>query len=421
MTTPKKTTVTPRKLLMSPPSKSPTKLPAHLRFQNLAETGRSGSTLQMPYKYRNLYEMFKCLDTVCAMFFNRKEKITFKKLKPAVQRMMRKNFHETHLAQIHHLFPEAYNFTIEKTRNYGSATKHDHHQLVVVPNVDDQANKASGQLIDETDVLKVAQLSPMNPLVMIARLQKFQRMLLELVKDEHQTFLQQLDPPMVVERDQIRRWHPEFDLEKCPEVQIGELPQPPQEERFSSAQDVLSTARNLFKCNTAMERALDRLEAKKQKDKEEQKTDGTVPPTEPTANKSGDDLLKGIPKTLLEKIRAKQAAKALDTMTRRPSQEKESARYNSLPELARHLRNVFVTERKGVLQQDIVLRKVENSFRGKLTLKDLEEHLQLLSKAIPAWLSFHDVRKTIFVKLNRDLDLSKVIGKLEKLAEEKAK
>ncbi|KAL1374978.1 hypothetical protein pipiens_004777 [Culex pipiens pipiens] len=100
--------VTPKRLatLMSPikpPSKvtpvttSPTKVPAYQRFQMLADSGRPA--LQLLYKYRYLDELFKCIDTICAMFHNRKKQITFRKLKPAVQRMARKNFYENRLAQ----------------------------------------------------------------------------------------------------------------------------------------------------------------------------------------------------------------------------------------------------------------------------------------------------------------------------------
>ncbi|KAL1377842.1 hypothetical protein pipiens_015989 [Culex pipiens pipiens] len=87
----------------NPPSKvtpvttSPTKVPAYQRFQTLADSGRPA--LQLLYKYRYLGELFKCIDTVCAMFHNRKKQITFRKLKPAVQRMARKNFYENRLAQ----------------------------------------------------------------------------------------------------------------------------------------------------------------------------------------------------------------------------------------------------------------------------------------------------------------------------------
>lgn len=134
-----KKTATPRRLF-SPTKSSPTKsaigstlVPAHQRFASLAEAGRP--TLQMPYKYRCLAETFKCLDTVCGMFFNRHESITMKKLKPAVQRLLRKNFTETHLAQIYHLYPDAYKFQQKKMLNAGSHTKYDYYQLVITPNV----------------------------------------------------------------------------------------------------------------------------------------------------------------------------------------------------------------------------------------------------------------------------------------------
>ncbi|KAL1378474.1 hypothetical protein pipiens_015561 [Culex pipiens pipiens] len=72
---------------VTPVTTSPTKVPAYQRFQML-------------FKYRDLGELFKCIDTVCAMFHNRKKQITFRKLKPAVQRIARKNFYENRLAQI---------------------------------------------------------------------------------------------------------------------------------------------------------------------------------------------------------------------------------------------------------------------------------------------------------------------------------
>ncbi|KAL1400470.1 hypothetical protein pipiens_007407 [Culex pipiens pipiens] len=82
---------------VTPVTTSPTKVPAYQRFQTLADSGRPA--LQLLYKYRYLGELFKCIDTVCAMFHNRKKQITFRKLKPAVQRMARKNFYENRLAQ----------------------------------------------------------------------------------------------------------------------------------------------------------------------------------------------------------------------------------------------------------------------------------------------------------------------------------
>ncbi|EDS25896.1 DNA replication factor Cdt1 [Culex quinquefasciatus] len=84
----RKSAVTPKRLatLMSPikpPSKvtpettRPTKVPAYQRFQTLVVSGHPA--LQLLYKYRYLGELFKCIDTVCAIFHNRKKQITFRK------------------------------------------------------------------------------------------------------------------------------------------------------------------------------------------------------------------------------------------------------------------------------------------------------------------------------------------------------
>ncbi|KAL9700606.1 hypothetical protein quinque_004047 [Culex quinquefasciatus] len=105
-------------------------------------------------------------------------------------------------------------------------------------------------------------------------------------------------------------------------------------------------------------------------------------------------------------------------MTRRPSQEKEAITYGRLPEIARHLRNVFVTERKSVLPLEAALAKIENSYRGKLTLRDLEEHLKIMAQLVPFWLTLTEVRKTMYAKISKDCDLGKVVTLLEKKANE---
>lgn len=423
---PKHTPVSKRVLFSPSKDGSPAKMvvpPAYQKFMHLVETSKT--TLHLPFKYRQLIETFKCLDSVCAMFFNRKEVITMKKLKPAVQRMLRRNFTETHLAQIKHLYPEAFVFTQMKMRNYGSASKQDYFQLVVTPNVEGVPNNKMLQ-IDEDNVLQSALTNAMNPHVMTERLQKLQRKLLERTINEHEKFLQSLDPPIVLDKQKLTRWHPSFDLESCPDVELAPLPQPPNVEKYSSAKDILSTARNLFNCATPLERAMQRFEAKTTDEQKELITNTTSSHPQPSeteiaANKEVENLLKGVPKSLLERIRAKQAAKALDAMTRRPSQDEEAHMYSRLPELARHLRNVFITEKKGVLMLEIVIKKIQNSYRTTMTCKDVESHLKLIAKVCPQWIGFHEVRKTMYLKIAKDMDMAKIIDKLETVANEKAK
>lgn len=449
---PRHTDVSKRVLFSPANDGSPSKMivpPAYQRFLSLAEVSTAGK-LPLPFKYRHLLEVFKGLDSVCAMFHNRKECITFKKLKPAVQRMLRKNFSEKHLAQIKHLYPEAFIFSQTKMRNYGSTSKTDYFQLVIAPNVGNAPEKQKFVKIDEDNILEAAQTSSMNPQVMTERYQRMHRHLLECVKNEHDKFLKSLDPPLIIPKDKVTRWHPDFDLEKCPDIELGHIPQPPNVEKYSSARDILSTARNLFNCATPIERALERYEAKvnedrvamqnlkntsktssnlttslpavENKDNKAPKLAPSVPVTDGTAQQDiSETLLKGVPKSLLEKIRAKQAAKALDAMTRRPSQDEEATIYSRLPELARHLRNVFISEKKGVLTLEIVIKKIQNSFRTSLTTQEIETHLKLLTKEVPSWASLHEVRKTMYLKVNKEVDLSKVVETLEAAANEKSK
>lgn len=419
--------LSPKRLLFSPTKSSPlktspVKAPAFQRFQSLADAGVPN--LQLPFKYRYLLEVFKAVDTVSAMFFNRKEKITFKKMKPAVQRILRKNFFELHLAQIQTLMPDAFKYAQEKTRNFGSVSKTDYYQLVITPNL----GTSNG----------VQELT-LSPQILIERSKKMTKILVDLVFEEHSKFLQKLDVPMTVTRGALKRWHPEFELESVPDIAQGELPQPPNVEKFSSARDILSTARNLFNCSTPMERALERFEEKKKEEKpkqlqNQQQMEALLEATplqgvaetndeqrkKVTENDFTSSVLKGVPKSLLDKIRAKQAAKALHTMTRRDSTEREAAKFGRLPEIARFVRNVYVTEKKGVLPLEVVLKKIENSYRGSVSMKEIEELLRMISKLLPKWISFHEIRCSMFVKLARDSDLTAVVDHLEKLAAEKA-
>ncbi|XP_055371631.1 DNA replication factor Cdt1 isoform X2 [Condylostylus longicornis] len=405
---------TPKRLLFSPSkdgsSSDIVQTPAYHKFLHLSKT----PSLSLPFKYRNLIEIFKAVDSVCAMYFNRKECITFKKLKTAVQRMIRRNFHENHLAQIKYVYPEAYYFYQTKMRNYGSISKQDYFQLVITPNIGVIKN-VNASIIDEDNVLKSAQSNAMNPQILTERYQKLQYILLEKVKNEHDKFLKSLNPPLNIPKDQIKRWHPEFDLENCPEIEEGHLPQPPNVEKYSSAKDILLTARNLFNqkeeiVNCATKNLINPDNSSKE-----------PPAHAPQLDNVESTLLKSVPKSLLEKIRAKQAAKAHSSMTRRPSQDQEVRKYSRLPELARHLRNVFVTEKKGVLPLEALIKKIENSYRTSLTPKDIEVHLKLIAKECPTWVQFHDIRKTIYVKMNRDFDLTKIVENLEKIANEKSK
>ncbi|KAL0871837.1 hypothetical protein ABMA27_004312 [Loxostege sticticalis] len=402
--------ISPRKVVVSP-IKSPSKVPAYIRHASLAT---SSSSLPLPHQYRFLAELFRGMETVVALLYNRNEKVTFAKLKPSVQEMLKRNFTEKHLAQIKHLVPDFYNFEIQKIKSFSTSNHKESYELVISPNFPND--------------IKV-----MNPSVLLERRRYFYETLLQLAKKHHSQYLQTLDPPMVIPDEKLTRWHPEFELEKVPEVDSAKLPEAPNAEKFSTAQDVLAKARELFKCNTKMERALEKLAQAKARgltDAEKAATGinegitikGTTSTQTPSVPSTSNvtilnPALRNLPSSLLEKVKAKQAAKALEAMTRSSEDDKKYLVFCRLPDLARTLRNIFVTERKNVLALNIILSKLDSSFKANVSASDLQRDIKALTEAVPEWIKLHDVRNTTYLKLDKNTEMKNIISKLEALAE----
>lgn len=352
------------------------------------------------------------METVVALLYNRNEKVTFNKLKPSVQEMLKRNFSEKHLAQIKHLVPDFYNFEIQKVKKVSTSAQKETYELVISPNIPHD-------------------IKTMNPSVLLERRRYFYDTLLQLAKKHHAQFLSTLDPPMVIPDDKLTRWHPEFEIEKVPEVECAKLPELPNTEKLSSAQDVLSKARELFKCNTKMGRALEKLaqtqarglteEEKAATGMNNRKTVTTTATQTNQASASGVNIvnpaLRNLPAALLEKVKAKQAAKALEAMTRSSQHDEKYMIYSRLPDLARTLRNIFVTERKNVLALNIILSKLGSSFKSNVSASDLQRDIKKLGEEAPEFLKLHDIRNTTYLKLDKNADLKKVTCKLEALAE----
>jgi chromatin licensing and DNA replication factor 1 len=351
--------------------------------------GTSKPSLKLPYKYKILSEIFRAIDTVAQILFNRKEIITFKKLKPAVEELLKKTLLPKHLAQIKTIYPTAYDYKQEKVKVFGTGQRQGEWDLTLIPHVDN----ADG----------------MTSQILLNRRRTFYEILIDKIKDYHNEFLSSLIPPMTIPKDSITRWHPEFDIERVPDIECSDLPQVPVEEKFTSGKDVLEKARQMFNCNTRMEQALAKLKEARER----------IPVTEEETTLPATSILKGIPKALLEKVRQKQAAKALVSMTRTVDKEKEVQMYSRLPEIARLARSLFVSEKKGVLELDIVVEKLGNSYRCSLNKTEMEQHLLAISKEVPGWLVFHKLRSSVFLKLAKNADLSVVLNKLEKVANER--
>ncbi|XP_020493917.1 DNA replication factor Cdt1 [Labrus bergylta] len=372
---------------------------AYQRYHNLAQAAAPG--LSLPYQYKVLAEMFRSMDTVVAMLYNRCETATFTKIKQGVQDMMHKRFEENHVCQIKTVFPEAYTFRQEKNiPTFNSSIKKGSHQLTVEPVFPSDQNESRPLL---------------SASCLLDRRRIFHQKLVSIVKQHHKVFLSSLVPPVSVPDDKLTRWHPRFNVDTVPGVQTSSLPQPPHTEKLSTAQEVLDKARSLI--TPKMEKALVSLALKTQDTAPESKepTSPQSPTVSQTTAASTAQLptaLKGVSQSLLERIRAKEAQKLQAAMTRNSTQEERLLMMSRLPELARILRNVFVSEKKPALIMEVACNRMVSSYRSALSTGEMEKHIRLLAEVAADWLAIHPIRKDFYLKLNKTMELNIVLDKL---------
>ncbi|KAJ8247330.1 hypothetical protein GJAV_G00245070 [Gymnothorax javanicus] len=374
-------------------------VPAYQRYHTLAQDAPPG--LSLPYKYKVLAEMFRSMDTIVGMLFNRSETVTFAKVKQGVQEMMHKRFEETHVGQIKTVYPLAYRFRQERNiPSFGAAANKSSYQLTVEPVIEDVMNGVRPML---------------SASCMLNRRRIFHRNLVDVVKQHHKVFLASLNPPLSVPDDRLTRWHPRFSVDEVPDVTSCQLPQAPQTDKLTTAQEVLDRARSLM--TPKMEKALANLALKTAET-------GGVPAQLDPAPKPAPatpSALKGVSQSLLERIRAKEAQKIQAAMMRNPKHEERLLMMSRLGELARILRNVFVAEKKPALIMEVACNRMVASYRSALSIGEMEQHLRLLAELTPEWLTIHPIRKDFYLKLDKTMDLSVIAEKLDRRTREEEK
>ncbi|XP_032925963.1 DNA replication factor Cdt1-like [Catharus ustulatus] len=380
----------------APEGDSSKKPPAYQRFHTLAQELPPGLTL--PYKFRVLAEMFRSVDTITGMLFNRSETVTFAKVKQGVQDMMRRQFEERHLGQIKAVYPSSYRLRQEKNvPTFGSSGKKSEYQLTLEPVLGEE------EKVDGRPHLSASRL--------LERRREFHRNLVNIVREHHKAFLAALSPPMVVPEEKLTRWHPRFNVDEVPDVSPAELPRPPQEDRLSTAQEVLNTARGML--SPKMEKALANLALR---------TAGadagepTLPKTPTPASTSS--ALKGVSQELLDRVRAKEARRLQALLTRDARQEERAARLARLPAMARVLRGLFVAEKKPALSMELLCARLADSCPELVAPGEMEKHVRLLAEVLPDWVGVHTLRTDTYVKLDKEKDLGLVTERLNKLAKE---
>ncbi|XP_029821387.1 DNA replication factor Cdt1 [Manacus vitellinus] len=380
----------------APAAEAGEKPPAYQRFHTLAQDLPPGLTL--PYKFKVLAEMFRSLDTIAGMLFNRAETITFAKVKQGVQDMMRRQFEERHVGQIKAVYPTSYRLRQEKNiPTFGDGRKKSEYQLTLEPVVGEE------EKVDGRPHLSASRL--------LERRKEFRRNLVNIVKQHHKAFLAALSPPLEVPEDKLTRWHPRFNVDEVPDISPVELPQPPQEDRLSTAQEVLNTARGML--SPKMEKALANLALRTAEAGAGEPVLSKAPSPASTAS-----ALKGVSQALLDRIRAKEARKLQALMTRDTQQEERVAMLGRLPAMARVLRSVFVAEKKQALPMEVVCARLGDSYDELMAPAEMEKHLRLFAELLPDWVGIHAIRTDTYIKLDKEKDLGLITERLTKAAKE---
>ncbi|XP_059164447.1 DNA replication factor Cdt1-like [Physella acuta] len=390
----------------APPETSAEKvLPAHERFEHLTEEGIP--TLSLPFTYKQLEGGFQAMDQVISMLHNRSEICTFSKLRAAVQNITRKNFEERTVGQIKTIVPDAYIFQQEKILDFDKKTHM--YSLTIEPNLknEKQIDGKSNQLTAEGKLMFSASL-------LLKRKRLFRNNLLEYLKQLHKDFLASLDVPIILPSEKLARWHPKFQLDKVPEVTVSPLPQPPDVRVYHTAKDVLEHQKGKL-INPMVEKAFAKVVA----ENEELLKKANSQNLNQASAETSKTPMKGIPPALLAKIRAKEAQRLEDELTKKPEEDYKMKIMKRLPEIIRILRTYFVTEKKPALPIEEIYKKLGDSHKSGMSQRDFEQHINLLKELAPDLISVVEIKRGKFLKLDRNIDVQSVTNRILNLTKVK--
>ena len=98
--------------------------------------------------------------------------------------------------------------------------------------------------------------------------------------------------------------------------------------------------------------------------------------------------LRGVSEKLLEKIKQKEACRA---KFGKPTAD--LIMLDRLPVFCKMIRSFFINERKTAVLWSCVIQKLTESQTSGLSAESMEEHLYLIKKLLPDWISVVEIRK----------------------------
>ena len=252
-----------------------------------------------------------------------------------------------------------------------------------------------------------------GPYCMVERKALFRNCLTDLVKKQHEQFCSELNPPIAVDQSKMKKFHKDFNVDKCTPVEAADLPPKPEVEVAATASQILEKSRALFEVNPKLSQSLAAVAEKKQ----EVETRSVAPAPVKSVRKD----LQGLPQKLIDKILAKEAEQAAKEMSVDKVKEEKIRKLRRLPEVARILKSIYVTEKKPALEVKIVTKKAVNSYPGNTSEENMLNDITYLREVTKTWLTYHKIQGKEYLKINQGMDVNNVVVNIEKLLAEEIK
>ena len=232
--TPKLITIPPSPVKASPRKQAVQAAEAVIDKVKLLQPSKE---LNLPQTYKELAEIFCQIDNILLLKMKYSPRLSLDELKKHVKTVTDgKSLTENHLKQILCVYPKSYNFSwLRKGKEY---------ELLIELNTEDSYQK-SFNVKDLVQRLKYQE----------GRLKYFEHLLLTIVQDHHQEFLNNQNIDM--KNEDIHRWHKDFNIDTCSAIDILDFPPKPIESTpIRNPKEMLNQIRGV---NTSVEKALEKV------------------------------------------------------------------------------------------------------------------------------------------------------------------
>lgn len=376
--------------------------------------------LTLPFKYKKLEEKFKSLDAFLNLRWQQPD-VTWSEIEKNMWKMTRSIFTRKELAQIKFVFPESYAFGMKQVTT-AAADRKSPEQLVVSPiHPDGSVGRKR-----------------MSTTTLVKRRQQFNGRLLRLVRTHHQNFLYKLDASLHVGEGDLRSWHPGFNLDTLPDVPTVDLvppasppplkptlvlnaPRDAPEKRAALHKNARECLKRLAEHRSEMARRRSGLVDRNNPLTTTQSSppQPPLPLTQQQPPRTDDPALKGLPASLLEKIRQKELLRMKCSMTRSAEDQEKLKQLRALPHIARLLSTLYTSERKNSLKFDFVCSKLHQTRSKHIeSAMVLEKQLRMLAEdpVLKKWLAIVTVSQVDYVRMDRAAPINDVVVHLQKRA-----